>query len=433
MLYTKTKLKVTPLILSLFWLWLLMMILIPTPAQAQGPDEFIYTVQPGDVLMLIALRYNLKVTDIILANNLTDPNLVFPGQQLILPGLPVPATPAPTLTPIPFPPPTNTGVTHQVLPGETLFEIATFYGLSIDALISANDLVDPDLIQTGQILQIPPPPQPPPEALAAPFVAVTLSEPAVMQGRTLVVKVTLAQPAALTGQFETLPLFFHGGPEQFWSIVPVYALAEPGMYPLTLTTRLADGLEMTLIKNVTIVEGPYSTENIQLDESRETLLDPELVRLEQEKMDNLWSQVSPQPHWAGPFAYPIEVSTLRITSNFGTRRSYNNGPVTGFHGGTDFGGDYGTPIYAPAAGTVVLAEGLTVRGNAVLIDHGLGLFSGYWHLSQLAVMPGQPVLPGEVVGYLGDTGLVTGPHLHWEMRLNGIAVEPLQWVRQAIP
>ena len=127
------------------------------------------------------------------------------------------------------------------------------------------------------------------------------------------------------------------------------------------------------------------------------------------------------------------MNSLRITSNFGTRRSYNGNLTTGFHGGTDFGGDVGTPIYAPAAGTVVLAERLTVRGNAVLIDHGLGLFSGYWHQSQLAVVAGQEVKPGDLIGFIGDTGLVTGPHLHWELRLNGIAVEPLQWVQQTIP
>jgi murein DD-endopeptidase MepM/ murein hydrolase activator NlpD len=68
-----------------------------------------------------------------------------------------------------------------------------------------------------------------------------------------------------------------------------------------------------------------------------------------------------------------------------------------------------------------------------LLDHGVGLFSGYWHLNQITVIEGQEVQQGELIGYLGNTGLVTGPHLHWEMRLNGIAVEPLQWVQQAIP
>ncbi len=101
--------------------------------------------------------------------------------------------------------------------------------------------------------------------------------------------------------------------------------------------------------------------------------------------------------------------------------------------GVDFGGGIGAPIYAPAAGTVVLAEPLAVRGNAVLIDHGLGLIIGYWHQNQLVVSEGQQVERGDLIGYIGNTGLVTGPHLHWELRLHGIAVNPLQWVRESIP
>ena len=150
-------------------------------------------------------------------------------------------------------------------------------------------------------------------------------------------------------------------------------------------------------------------------------------------MIEIWSQVSPKPRWEGPFHYPVEAESLRITSDFGTRRSYNGSEGASFHGGTDFGGGTGTPIYAPATGKVVLAESLIVRGNAVLIDHGLGLYSGYWHQSQIVVKEGQEVQTGDLIGYVGDTGLVTGPHLHWEMRLNGIAVEPLQWVMQSIP
>ena len=144
-----------------------------------------------------------------------------------------------------------------------------------------------------------------------------------------------------------------------------------------------------------------------------------------------WSRVGPRPLWEGPFGQPV--SDSRITSPFGTRRSYNNGPVDGFHGGTDFGAGSDAPIYAPAAGRVVLAEELGVRGKAVLIDHGLGVFSGYWHQSQLAVRMGQTVQRGDLIGYVGDTGLVTGAHLHWEIRVGGIAVDPMQWTQAAIP
>jgi murein DD-endopeptidase MepM/ murein hydrolase activator NlpD len=256
----------------------------------------------------------------------------------------------------------------------------------------------------------------------------------IIQGRTLVLKVTLLEEATLSGTFEERPLFFsHNGDGQWWSIIAIHALVEPNTYPITLTATLPDGTTETISENATVVAGPYSTENIQLDDSHSKLLDAELIQLEREIMVDLWSQVSARPRWDGPFKYPVDANSLRITSHFGTRRSYNDSPPTSFHGGTDFGGGVGAPIYAAAEGTVVLAEELTLRGKAVLIDHGMGLFSGYWHQSRLVVSAGQEVQAGDLIGYMGNSGLVTGPHLHWEIRLQGIAVEPLQWVEETIP
>jgi murein DD-endopeptidase MepM/ murein hydrolase activator NlpD len=163
------------------------------------------------------------------------------------------------------------------------------------------------------------------------------------------------------------------------------------------------------------------------------LLDAKLIQAEREKLVSFWTQVASPPRWNGRFRYPLADDTPRITSNFGTRRSYNNGPATSFHEGLDFGGGIGVPIYAAADGVVVLAEELTVRGQAVLIDHGMGVFSGYWHNSRLAVTPGQAVKAGDVISYMGATGLVTGPHLHWEIRVQGINVDPSQWVEETIP
>lgn len=403
----------------------------PTLAQEGKQQEqgtFIYTVQPGDTLMAITLRYNLSLADIAQANNLSDSNLIFPGQQLTLPdisrGVPVP------------PKSTSEGVgqTYTIQPGDTLFTIASIYGVSLDSIITTNRLANPDLLQVGQTLKIPGSLPVVVEKLPAPFAAIELSEPTIIQGRTLIIRVKLSATATLSGDFENKPLFFNNdGSGQLWGITAIHALAEPKDYPLKFTATLADGTQVTISKEVKVIEGPYGMENIQVDDQLENLLDPEVVRTEQEKLDRIWSQVSPRPLWQGSFRYPISPDTLRITSNFGTRRSYNGSEVASFHAGADFGDDIGVPIYAPAAGRVVLAEKLMVRGNAVIIDHGLGLFSGYWHQSQLAVVVGQEVKLGDLIGFVGDTGLVTGPHLHWEMRLNGIAVDPLQWVQQVIP
>lgn len=392
-------------------------------------ESFIYAVQPGDTLIDIALRYNLTLAQITLANRLANPNLIFPGQRLRLPGVPPPATPTPEL------PALSAAQLYTVQAGDTLANIASRHSMTIGAIMLANHLDNPDMLEIGQTLQIPSEPLLPPAQLPAPFTAIDLSEPTIIQGRTLVVKVTLLEPEStgLAGNFEGHPLFFHYKNGYYWTIIPIHALAEPNIYPVTLTATPAGGSPTTTFVNVSIVEGPYGLENIRLDERRQTLLDPQLIEAEWEKLTSLWSQISPRPRWEGPFGYPVDPTNLRITSYFGTRRTYNDSPETGFHGGTDFGGGVGRPIYAPAAGRVVLAEKLTVRGNAVVIDHGLGLFSGFWHQSQLAVTEGQEVQRGDLIGYIGDTGLVTGPHLHWEMRLNGIAVEPLQWIQQTIP
>ena len=401
----------------------------PPTGQTQGADYFVYTVQPGDALILVALRYQLKLADIVLANNLIPPNLIFPGQQLILPG--VPASPP---APAPASPPANR--THTVQPGDTLFKIANFHQVPVETIITANHLTQPDLLQIGQLLEIPGSVLPPmlPQPLPAPFVNAELSEPIIIQGRALVVRLTLSEPARLSGTFEGQTLIFsERGHNEFWGLAAMHALLEPDVYPIRLTANLANGVQATTLVNLIVVEGPYGAETIRLDDSRSGLLDPELIRAEQEKLMGLWSQASPEPYWTGSFWYPVEPGSLRITSHFGARRNYNAEFNTSFHAGTDLGGNVGAPIYAPAAGKVVLAEKLLIRGNAVLIDHGLGLFSGYWHQNELAVVEGQEVQAGDLIGYIGNTGLVTGPHLHWEMRLNGIAIEPLQWVQETIP
>ncbi len=408
------------------------------PAPAQEPlADLVYTVQPGDTLTTIAFKHNLRRADIILANDLAARAYIYPGQALRLPGIPAP-TPTPLPTATATPPPTATPVIsmtlaeqpHTVQPGETVYSIATQYGVPMGSLVLVNGLANADDLQPGQTLQIPLGNLPTPGAVTPPFAAVSLSEPAIIQGRTLVVYVTLSEPAALSGSFEGQPLTFNNGPNgQLWAITAMHALLPPNRYPVILTATRPDGSAVTRVETVEVLEGPYGSEAIVLDAERSALLDAELLATERQTLLNLWTRVTPRPHWSGAFGFPTAGD---ITSYFGTRRTYNTSQELSFHSGTDFGG-FGTPIYAPAAGTVVLAKPLTVRGNAVVIDHGLGLYSGYWHQNELAVVEGQQVQTGDLIGYIGNTGLVTGPHLHWELRLNGIAVNPLQWIQETIP
>lgn len=396
----------------------------PESHPVQASSNFVYTVQTGDTLVLIALRFNLDLAELILTNDLLNANLLFPGQKLVLPDS---SALSETMS-------LAGEQLYTVQPGDTLLNIAYLYELAPGDVAQLNQLSNPDILQVGQTLRLPLPPELQGTPLRWPFEAIAISEPAIIQGRTLVIQVHLAEAATLKGDFEGQPLFFGGnGSERAWTIIPIHALMEPEIYSITLTATLPDGRAMNNTLKVKVVAGPYASETISLAEGRAELLEPELVAAEQAKLVDLWSQITLTPYWEGPFDYPVSGDELRVTSSFGTRRNYNGNGGRSFHGGTDFGGGTGTPIYAPAAGKVVLAEALQVRGNAVLLDHGLGLYSGYWHQSQIVVQEGQQVEPGDLIGYVGDTGLVTGPHLHWELRLNGIAVEPLQWVLQSIP
>jgi len=128
--------------------------------------------------------------------------------------------------------------------------------------------------------------------------------------------------------------------------------------------------------------------------------------------------------WRGPFTLPVAGPP---TSSFG-RRTVMNGEPRGQHQGTDFRAAEGTPVWAPNAGIVALAADLYFTGNTVILDHGLGLFSVFAHLARVTVRKGVFVSRGDLVGEAGATGRVTGPHLHWAVRLGEVALDPLSLI-----
>ncbi len=147
---------------------------------------------------------------------------------------------------------------------------------------------------------------------------------------------------------------------------------------------------------------------------------------EQPRLNELYAGVSPRrwlDDWHAPLPEPLHVSGY-----FGEQRSFNGGPVQGHHGGTDLAADAGTPVFATNDGIVVLAERVLTRGNLVVIDHGGGIFSSYGHQEKLNVTVGDVVARGQIIGWVGTTGLSTGPHLHWEMSVAGVLVDGLRWL-----
>ena len=128
--------------------------------------------------------------------------------------------------------------------------------------------------------------------------------------------------------------------------------------------------------------------------------------------------------WTGPFRVPVEGIT---TTEFGQGRSINGGPVTGQHSGTDIANAEGTPVYAAAPGRVAWTGEMPIRGNSVLIDHGDGVITGYHHLLEILVELDDEVTPQTMIAAMGSTGLSTGPHLHWELTIYGVNVDPVTW------
>jgi murein DD-endopeptidase MepM/ murein hydrolase activator NlpD len=182
---------------------------------------------------------------------------------------------------------------------------------------------------------------------------------------------------------------------------------------------------------ITVEDGGYESQQIVVSDDKAAQMTPDAINAERDKVVGIWSQVSPILLWQGTFVRPIDPQ-YSTTSAFGTRRDYSVADIGNFHAGQDFGAPEGVLVTAPAAATVVMAEPVTVRGNAVILDHGRGIFTGYWHMSEIKVEVGQQVTAGDVLGIVGNTGLSTGAHLHWEMRVDGVAVDPMQFLDEPV-
>jgi murein DD-endopeptidase MepM/ murein hydrolase activator NlpD len=128
---------------------------------------------------------------------------------------------------------------------------------------------------------------------------------------------------------------------------------------------------------------------------------------------------------SAPNLWPVEG---QVTGSFGERIDPFNGEGA-FHSGVDIGSNYGTPIIAPADGVVTFTDQLGGYGKAIMIDHGHGISTRYGHLSGFAVTAGQSVHRGDVIGFVGASGRSTGPHLHYEVRINDTPVNPYKYLR----
>lgn len=395
-------------------------LLIPY-ARSGSPGALVtHVVQPGDSLETIARAY-LSTPQVIAASNyVTNPALLYVGEELTI-HAGVVGSPAYHIQAL-----------DHAAAADNVFRLALQYQVGISQLVHANGLLSSaGPIFAGQHLRIPGGRGGAELAdLPAPFAACTAAPVPLVQGNSFSLRLKTEVPATLEGVFMDQPIRFatEDGIHHY-AVVGVHAFTAAGVYPLTIEATA--GAEHTVLAlRVRVNDGNYGAETISLNADQQDLLDTGVTEPEWVQIATTMSGFSERRYFNGLMGLP---SSGAITSQYGTRRSYNEGQLRTFHSGTDFGGGPGTDITAPAAGMVVLVDTFPVRGNATVIDHGWGVYTGYWHQSEVFVQPGDFVTAGQVIGTVGNTGRSTGPHLHWEMWVNGVQVDPMQWVQQSFP
>lgn len=360
-----------------------------------------HTLQLGEEVGCLAQRDSMDVRTVAAANRLLNPTLLGAGKTLALP-------------------PVEPRVLVAAHVQDTPLTLAVKYRLPLWEVRRLN----PEPFYTGKGIRLSGV-----EAatcLPYPLTALAVSPQPVTRGRTALFVFATAEPAACEISYlgQTEPCYPLDD-AHLYALVGLSALMDAGTYKVKIAVQ-SDGLETAFTVPLNVNTGRYGYQYIDPPASLSKLMDPELM---QDELDYLaiWRTIrTPERAWDLPLTFPLPYQ-VAISANYGDRRSYG-GMVAGYHSGVDYRAWGGMRVIAPADGVVILAERLEARGNAVLIDHGGGLITGYWHLSRVDVVVGQHVKRGEAFALVGNTGLSTGAHLHWEMWVNGVSVDSSQWL-----
>ena len=190
--------------------------------------------------------------------------------------------------------------------------------------------------------------------------------------------------------------------------------------------KSADGTDLPAVEIpgakvlIRISDRKFEQQVFSVSKELEAVRSTENLNNDAAKVANAKANGSIVPIWEKPFTIPIPGMAAK---SFGKQRIIN-GVLNYTHSGVDVSGSEGTPIHAPAAGIVVFSGPLIAAGNTVILDHGLGMYSSLVHMSKTAAVVGTRVKPGDIVGYVGETGFATGPHLHWTLTIRGNIVDP---------
>lgn len=196
----------------------------------------------------------------------------------------------------------------------------------------------------------------------------------------------------------------------------------PGTYPVEISLLFDDGSHQNLMREILVKDKEFPLKKLWVKQEYVTPPRDVLDRIqwESELLGQILGIFTLQWFGEGEFIIPSEGEA---NDNFGERRIFNNEPRSP-HSGVDISSPYGAPVRASNSGRVVLAKDLYFAGKTVIIDHGLGVFTQYLHFSKILATRGDFVRKGDVIGEIGATGRVTGPHLHWGVRVSGSRVDP---------
>lgn len=224
-------------------------------------------------------------------------------------------------------------------------------------------------------------------------------------------------------QNKTIP-YAHAGQEWF-TVVGLDLDLKPGSYSGEVRVTKNSKMELRPVK-IDVKAVKFPVERLQVEDKyvEPSKEDTERILREAKELDEIHNTISGEALWKQPFVVPIPGG---VGSSFGKRRVFNGEPRNP-HAGADLKATTGTPIRSTNRGRVVLARELFFTGNTVIVDHGLGIYTLYAHLSRIDVAKDDIVERAQVIGLAGATGRVTGPHLHWGARVQNTRVDPFSLI-----
>ena len=459
---------------SILVLVLLILVSVSVSAQESSNTGPVYVIKSGDTLWTIARKLHVSYDDLLAVNDLDSSSAIMPGQELVMPGMEdlsgvvatVPVSYGETLASLSrrysvgqadlvrlnrltSPLELYVGVSAVLIgeeeiaemggqrvslaPGQTAIELAIQSNTNPWTLVNANGEGGSWDLIPGEVLFLPGTENDGPGGFPPAIQEAAYTPQRFVQGHTSVMRVAAPDGTEITGSLGDYPLhFFTQNGETFLALQGLHAKESIGLTQLSLSGTLPDGTPFSHTQMVEVFSGNYHFEKI-IGVPAQTV-GVEITEEETQTLKEYTDQATGVKYWSGDFFEPVpSYRSGAYASYYGGRRSYNGSGYYYFHSGLDYFGQLGEDIYATAPGKVVYTGSLLLHGNTSLIDHGWGVYTLYAHQSEILVQVGQQVNAGQLIGRVGTTGRSTGPHLHWEVWVGGLQVDPLDWLENTYP